>query len=312
MFSCVLKLPANAGLTDNQRTQARKGLLPLSRLAYAYPIMSTETHRDVSPPAPASLSARHRRPTSRLSFVGVLGELLIVAGALLALFVVWQLFYTDVQSGRVQRAEVEETEWLEPSVVDGVVAAEVPDDGFIPEHMKMRGVDPPAMEYPEFTEKFAAMMVPRWGEDYVQMVYEGTTRPDVLDPLGVGHYEAKQFNTVLPGETGNFALSAHRTTYNKPFADVADLHEGDSLVFQTDQAWFVYKVESWKIVLPHQTEVVAPMPDQPGVAPDDRYITLTTCHPKFSAAERWVVHGRLDYWAPVGHGIPEELVELQA
>lgn len=250
---------------------------------------------------------RHRRP-ARLSFVGVLGELLILAGTLLALFVVWQLFYTDVQSERVQRAEVEETEWLDPGVVDGITSEQISGDGFIPDELKMRGVDPPFMEYPDFTEKFAAMMVPRWGDDYIQMVYEGTTRPDVLDPLGVGHYE----NTALPGQTGNFALSAHRTTYNKPFAEVAELQEADSLIFQTDDAWFVYKVESWKIVLPHEVEVVAPMPDQPGVAPDDRYITLTTCHPKFSAAERWIVHGRLDYWAPVGHGVPEELVELHA
>lgn len=274
--------------------------------------MLTDTQHDVSPPAPTSSSVRHRRPHRPLSFVGILGELLILAGALLALFVVWQLFYTDVQSERVQRAEVEETEWLEPSVIDGVVAEEIPDDGFIPEHMKMRGIDPPAMEYPGFTEAFASMMVPRWGEDYIKMVHEGVTRPDVLDPLGIGHYPSEKWNTVMPGETGNFALSAHRTTYGKPFADVSELEEGDSLIFQTKDAWFVYKVERWKIVYPDEVEVIAPMPDQPGVAPDDRYITLTTCHPKFSAAERWVVHGRLDYWAPTGHGIPEELVELHA
>lgn len=274
--------------------------------------MPIDTQSLTAPPAQTPGAARHRRGPRSLSFVGILGELLILAGALLALFVVWQLFYTDVQSGRVQRAEVEETDWLDPSVVDGIVAQDIPDDGFIPDSMKMRGIDPPAMDYPDFVEKFAVMMVPRWGDDYLQAVYEGTTRPDVLDPLGVGHYERKDFDTALPGETGNFALSAHRTTYNKPFAEVAELQEGDSLVFQTEDAWFVYKVERWKIVLPHQTEVVAPMPDQPGVQPDDRYITLTTCHPRFSAAERWVVHGRLDYWAPVGHGIPEELVELQA
>lgn len=294
-------------MTDHQRTEPRKCLLPSRYLAYAYLIMSTNTQPDVGFSARASSSVRHRRPQAPLSVVGVLGELLIAAGILLALFVVWQLFYTDVQSGRMQRAEVEDTGWIDPAVIDGV-SDDMGDDGFIPEHLKMRGIDPPAMEYPAFTEKFAAMMVPRWGDDYLQMVYEGTTRPDVLDPLGVGHYE----QTQLPGETGNFALSAHRTTYNKPFAAVADLQEGDSLIFQTDQAWFVYKVESWKIVWPHQIEVIAPMPDQPGVEPDDRYITLTTCHPKFSAAQRWVVHGRLDYWAPVGHGIPEELVELHA
>ena len=269
--------------------------------------MSTDTQHDTRPPTPASGVVRHRRARRPMTFVGVLGELLILAGALLALFVVWQLFWTDVQGERAQRAQVEQTEWLDPDVVEGVISVAGGVET-IPDELKMRGVDPPAMEYPDFTEGFLSMMVPRWGEDYVKMVHEGTTRPDVLDPLGIGHYK----DTALPGETGNFALSAHRTTYGKPFADVSELEEGDSLIFQSKDAWFVYTVESWKIVLPHQVEVIAPMPDQPGVAPDDRYITLTTCHPKFSAAERWVVHGRLDYWAPVGHGIPEELVELQA
>ena len=270
--------------------------------------MSTDTQNAPASSVPATRPARHRRRPPRITFVGVLGELLILAGALLALFVVWQLFWTDVQGERVQRAEVEATEWLDQDVVDGITSQEVEAVTLIPEDMKMRGIDPPAMEYPEFTEGFLGMMVPRWGEDYVKKVYEGVTRPDVLDPLGIGHYP----DTALPAEVGNFSLSAHRTTYAKPFADVSELEEGDALIFQSEDAWFVYRVESWKIVLPHQVEVIAPMPDQPGVAPDDRYITLTTCHPKFSAAERWVVHGRLDYWAPTGHGVPGELLELAA
>lgn len=270
--------------------------------------MSTDTQQATASPPPAPPGARHRRGRPALTVVGVLGELLIFIGLLLALFVVWQLFWTDVQGERAQRAEVEATEWLDQDVVEGITSQEVSDDGLIPEELKMRGIDPPPMDYPEFTEGFLGMMVPRWGEDYVKKVYEGVTRPDVLDPLGIGHYP----DTALPAEVGNFALSAHRTTYAKPFADVAELEEGDALIFQSEDAWFVYRVESWHIVLPHQVEVIAPKPNEPGVAPDDRYITLTTCHPKFSAAERWVVHGTLDYWAPTGHGVPEELLELDA
>ena len=51
-------------------------------------------------------------------------------------------------------------------------------------------------------------------------------------------------------------------------------------------------------------------PQPPGAAPDDHYITLTTCHPMFSAAERFVVHGELEYWSPVGNGVPAELLEV--
>lgn len=264
--------------------------------------MTTDTDTRQEAPAPA--------PRRRISIAGILGELLILAGLLIGLFVLWQLFYTDVQGERAQREQVEETEWVDPGVVAGVSAGEGDVVETIPDELKMRGIDPPAMEYPDFTEAFAAMMVPRWGEDYVKMVHEGVTRSDVLDPLGIGHYPREQFDTALPGEMGNFALSAHRTTYGKPFTDVSELQEGDPLIFQTKDAWFVYRVESWKIVLPSAVEVIAPMPNEPGAEPDDRYITLTTCHPKFSAAERWIVHGRLDYWAPTGHGVPAELQEV--
>lgn len=251
---------------------------------------------------------RHAGGRERLSVIGVIGELLILAGLLLGLFVVWQLFYTDVQGERAQQEVVDDLDWVDPGVddvVQGVSAAES-DVQTIPDDLKFTDVDPPAMDYPGYTETFATMMVPRWGEDYVKPISEGVTRHDVLDPLGIGHYP----DTALPGQVGNFAISGHRTTYGKPFADVADLERGDSLIIQTEDAWFVYHVESWEIVQPTQVEVIAPVPGNPGAAPTERLITLTTCHPKFSAAQRWIVYGELDYWAPTGNGVPEELLEV--
>jgi len=50
------------------------------------------------------------------------------------------------------------------------------------------------------------------------------------------------------------------------------------------------------------------VPGDPGATPTERMITLTTCHPMFSAKERFIVHGVLDYWAPTADGIPAELV----
>jgi sortase A len=47
------------------------------------------------------------------------------------------------------------------------------------------------------------------------------------------------------------------------------------------------------IVLPSQVQVIAPVPGQPGRAPSNRLITLTTCHPQFSASQRLIVHGIL-------------------
>ena len=267
----------------------------------------------MSAPAPATEHAErspahvHAAP-ARLSVVGVVGELLILAGLLLALFVVWQLFYTDVQGERAQREVVEGLDWVEPEVIDGIRAQDQDLPETIPENLKFRDVDPPQVDYPAFTETFATMMVPRWGEDYVRPVSEGVTRADVLDPLGIGHYP----DTALPGEVGNFAISGHRTTYGKPFADVSELQVGDALVLQTKEAWFVYRVEQWEIVQPSQVEVIAANPYAPGEPATARTITLTTCHPKFSAAQRWVGHGTLDYWAPTGNGVPGELLEGRA
>src|SRR5680860_1875920 len=54
--------------------------------------------------SPASRPAR-RGIDHALVLVGVI---LITAGVILGLFVVWQLFYTDVQSGRTQAAALNE------------------------------------------------------------------------------------------------------------------------------------------------------------------------------------------------------------
>ena len=75
-------------------------------------------------------------------------------------------------------------------------------------------------------------------------------------------------------------------------------------------AWYVYKVTDTEVVLPRDVRVIWPVPNQEGAEPTERYITLTTCHPMFSARERYVVHGVLDYWAPTSDGVPAELAEM--
>lgn len=255
---------------------------------------ATEHERASHPPA-------HARPRAGVSVVGIIGELLIAAGVLLGLFVVWQLFYTDVQGDREQAEIVESLEWAE----EPAAAIDLESIELIPDDLKVTDRDPDVAPDPAFTETFATMMVPRWGEDYVKPISEGVTRPDVLDPLGIGHYP----DAAMPGFAGNFALAAHRTTYGKPFNQVDILQEGDKLIVQTEDIWAVYSVTSWEIVQPEEYDVVAPTPRQPEAGVTGRFMTLTTCHPLYSAAERWIVYSELDYWAPTGHGVPAELVE---
>jgi sortase A len=250
-------------------------------------------------------ASRHHRGSERrrsrgggvvLGFVGVVGELLITAGVLLLAFLAWQLWWTDVEANSAQAAVVEEQGWDVP-------LAPLEDEG--PAIVTPRYDEPPVLEEPPYLTTFASMRVPRWDGEPTRTITQGTDRPNVLNPLGVGHYEG----TAMPGGVGNFALAAHRTTYGKPFNRIEELQQGDPIVVWTTDTWYVYRVTSSQIVMPGDVQVIAPVPDQPGVEPTERFITLTTCHPMFSARERFIVHGVLDYWAPVSEGVPAELAE---
>jgi sortase A len=255
----------------------------------------------------SSASSPHRGRLDRvLTFSG---EILITLGVILGLFVVWQLFYTDVQSGRAQDLALEELPWVEPVVAHGSSVDELTDVEVVqlipPDQMHFTPDGAPVVPAQAIGETFATLHVPRWGAGYVKPISEGVNRRQVLDKLGIGHYPS----TVMPGQVGNFAVAGHRTTYGKPFADADTLQVGDSLVVQTADAWFIYEVTASKIVKPTDVYVIGPNPLNPGNAPTAASITLTTCHPKYSAAQRMIIHGELLYWAPLGVGMPPELYE---
>ena len=240
-----------------------------------------------------------RRRSSRASSVaygavGVLGELLITLGVLLLAFLVWQLWWTDVEGDRAQAEVVQELGYPEPPVAAAEVAVAQP-----------RYDEPPVLPEPAHGESFGTLTVPRWTGEPARPLSQGTDRSTVLDVLGIGHYEG----TAMPGGVGNFALAGHRVTYGKPFNRIEELQVGDPLVVWTPDAWYVYRVTSSQVVLPPDVEVIAPVPNEPGAAPTERYITLTTCHPMFSARERYIVHGVLDHWATTSSGTPAELLE---
>lgn len=92
--------------------------------------------------------------------------------------------------------------------------------------------------------------------------------------------------TSLPGTGGNFAIAGHRTTYGAPFGNLDKTEVGDSILFQTNTNQYEYLITEVKIVSPEDTYVL-------GNFGDDR-ITLSTCHPKFSARQRLVVVGELN------------------
>ncbi|HQZ15213.1 MAG TPA: class E sortase, partial [Acidimicrobiia bacterium] len=138
-------------------------------------------------------------------------------------------------------------------------------------------------------QPIAIIKIPKIGLDHV--VISGTDRNSLQK--GPGHYPA----TPLPGQLGNSAIAGHRTTYGSPFARLDELVVGDDIEIITVRGTFIYKMsEVQKIVSPGDVSVIEPRPDLEADASGNTLLpelTLTTCHPKFSAAKRMIVRARL-------------------
>ena len=126
-------------------------------------------------------------------------------------------------------------------------------------------------------EAVAIIRIPRIGVD--KAVVEGVSVGDLKK--GPGHYPG----SPLPGQPGNSAIAGHRTTYGAPFGSLGSVREGDEIRVTTRDGDFRYVVDRISIVSPDQVEVL----DQT----DEARLTLTTCHPKYSARQRLVVSGVL-------------------
>lgn len=231
-----------------------------------------------------------------------LGEVLMTLGVIVLLFVAYEVYVTDWLSAGKQRSAT--------ANLDERWSAEDPGNQ---RTTKIRPID---------GEGFAKLYIPAFGSDFVFTVLEGTT--DAILEVGPGHYK----ETALPGEPGNFSVAGHRVGKGAPFNDLDLLRSCDAIVIETQTDWFVYRVlpmrnevAGWEqgrgaspqctdvrplgepygdtrgqqVVLPSQSEVIAPIPNHPGtvVPPDQQVplITLTTCHPRFSAKQRLIVHG---------------------
>lgn len=230
--------------------------------------------------------------------LGIIGELLLTAGALLILFLVWQLWYTSIAAVSEGKSLVEDF-YNDPAIVD---APRVPVT-----NAELRTDEPPVSEING--DMIGTLIVPKWESHTLNnmAIMEGTT-PGVLDRAVAGHY----VDTAGPGELGNFSLAGHRRSYGNSFRYVNMLEPGDQIIVSTATTWYVYEVEYDHIVLPSQVEVIAPVPGQPGVEPTERYLTLTTCHSlsmgEFGNSHRWITHAKFIGWMDRADGMPEQVV----
>ena len=212
-------------------------------------------------------------PADLLRTVGRgVGQLMLTVGYVLVLFVVYELWVTDLQSNARQdelTAELRE-EWTQPAAVPAALQG---------------------------GEAFALLHIPRLGADYARAIVEGTGTEELEQ--GPGHYTG----TAMPGEQGNFAVAGHRVGRGSPFLEIDELRAGDPIVVETADSWYVYRVlgpaqggvPGQQVVSPSDVSVIAPTPSgPPDGSPTGAYLTLTTCHPEYSARQRLIVHAVLE------------------
>jgi sortase A len=212
--------------------------------------------------------------------IGAIGRVLVTVGLLILLFVAYQLWGTGIYEARAQ-SDLEskfdrELARREPQSTTSTTAGTTSTTAPVELPATPAGGDP-----------VGVITIDKIGVDKV--VVEGTTVPDLRQ--GPGHYAG----SAMPGQLGNAAIAGHRTTYGAPFGDLDQLAPGDTIsVRMLTGTWRYQLTRDPFVVSPSQTEVLDPVPGE-------ATLTLTTCHPRYSASERLIVQARL---APDQTGLP--------
>ncbi|MGF3056570.1 class E sortase [Microbacterium sp. YY-01] len=257
------------------------------------------TSATASHPSRRSLR-RARRP--RATFGSVLGELLLTAGAVVLLFVAWQMWIGDIIIGAENNARGNElsSSWSNGPAPEPPPLLENPDDPDAAPQWEA-----PRMEHPGEGEVVGVMRVPRFGDDYATELAGGVTRPITLDNGWIGVYD----QSVMPGQEGNFSVAGHRTTWGAPLRHIDSLRLNDPIIIETEEGWYTYRFRTLEYVTPDRVDVLLPVPQVPAANTGEKYLTLTACSPLYSLAERIVAYGVFEGFQPRAEGEPDSLHE---
>lgn len=195
---------------------------------------------------------------------------MISLGVGVLLFVAWVLWGTGLYTAQAQKDLAEEFD-RQPVVRD----AGRPPKGYAP------GPGAPVFR----------IRIPKIDINYI--VVEGVDEESLK--LGPGHYPkcrrdfpepyCTNFPAAWPGTNGRVVVSGHRTTYKAPFFDLDKVETGDKIYIETKWGNFTYEVYDQRIVEPTDPAIV--------IQKDNvRELVLTTCNPKFSAAQRLITFAR--------------------
>ena len=209
-------------------------------------------------PAPPVVARRKRRSLRRAA--RIIGVLFILAAVAIGGYVAWTLWGTGFTTQRWQNE-------LRPGLERKIHA------------FQQHPTTPPATITKVPGQGVAIIVIPRIHLNMV--VVEGT---DTLAlEKGPGHYTG----TAYPWQDhGRVAIAGHRTTYLHPFYSLDAVRKGDLIELLTEYGTFRYRVTGSYITAPD------------GILPDGQYVlaqtekptlALTTCNPRYSAAQRLIV-----------------------
>jgi LPXTG-site transpeptidase (sortase) family protein len=227
---------------------------------------------------------------SYIRVIRIFGWTSIGLGLFLIGFVIQQLFVTTyfAQQANVERTEeavayFDEAEVVQVPYVPGVGPV-LPPSGNDPIPDPENPPPAPAILYveekPETGDSFSIIRIPkleRLSEGWA--VVQGVSRRNLRS--GAGHMP----HTPLPGQPGNAVISGHRTTYGAPFHELDELVPGDIIEIETAIGVHTYAVDEVVVVGPRELWVTEER--------EGAWLTLTTCHPKFSSRQRLVVFAEL-------------------
>jgi sortase A len=209
--------------------------------------------------------------------VRFLGLTMIWSGVLIFLFLAYELWGTDLLASRSQAVAEEELSFYFDSTRSSA-PPETPSTTAAPQTTSTTPLPELLAEQPVAEgEPFARIVIPKI--EVEEVVFQGVDRSTLKQ--GPGHMPW----TPLPGQPGNAVISGHRTTYGRPFYDLDLLEPGDRIEVETSLGVHVYEVREIMIVKPTDVWVTE---EKPGA-----WLTLTTCNPRFSAAERLIVQASL-------------------
>lgn len=243
----------------------------------------------------ATKAKQRSTKTKYLTVPVVAGELALIIAVLIGLFMFYQLKYTGITSAKAQDDALSSLQenWASGETTPG---HEVPGDAV------------------------AILRVQKFdnGKDYP--VLFGVDQ-DILAKAPGLYPSTQQF-----GKKGNTSIAAHRDGFNAPFSNIDALNTCDVIEVETRKSVYTYKVPSSKpdkqqrteenkkcfnsqqaraldneeyssmqghsVVEPDKTDVLWPVPSVNRNSNDANLsiITLTSCHPHWSNAQRYIVH----------------------